>query len=134
MQRKTVLVLGSTGMAGHLIYYHLKSTNKYNVVNVSYRTKLTEDTVIIDVKNKSQLENFILKVHPDYLINCIGILIRNSADIENAVYINSYIPHFLKNAVRFFPLMLQVFSINHFILVSVVVGLFVSLLAWRCKS
>ena len=96
MQTKTILILGSTGMAGHMIYYHLKNTNKFNVVNVSYRNKLTADSIIIDIKNKSDLEKLIMDTKPNYIINCIGILIKNSIDTENAIFINAYFPHFLK--------------------------------------
>ena len=96
MEVKTVLLLGSTGMAGHMIYYYLKNTNRYNLINVSYRAKLTEDSILIDIKNTTVLEELILAANPDYIINCIGILIRGSRDIENAVFINAYFPHFLK--------------------------------------
>ncbi len=97
MKNKTILLLGSTGMAGHMIYYYLQKTNNYNIVNVSYRNKLIENSVIIDIKNKIELEHLILELNPDYIINCIGILIKGSADIENSIYINSYFPHFLKS-------------------------------------
>ena len=93
---KTILILGSTGMAGHMIYYNLKNAKKYNVVNVSYRKKLTDDSKVIDIKNTAELEQLMISVNPDYIINCIGVLIKNSADIENTIFINAYFPHFLK--------------------------------------
>ena len=37
MTNKTILVLGSTGMAGHMVYYYLENKKKYNIVNVSYK-------------------------------------------------------------------------------------------------
>ena len=95
MHTKTILLLGSTGMAGHMVYFYLKSLNKYNIVNASYRTKLTEDTLIVDVKNIEDVEKLIMLVKPDYIINCIGILIKGSLEIENAVFINAYFPHLL---------------------------------------
>jgi dTDP-4-dehydrorhamnose reductase len=98
MKTKTILLLGSTGMAGHMVYYFLKNTNKYTIIDVSFRTKLTDETIILDAKNKNELENLILKTNPDFIINCIGILIKGSADIENAIYINAYLPHFLKKS------------------------------------
>jgi len=96
METKKILLLGSTGMAGHMIYYYLKNTNRYNIVNVSYRTKLTEDSILIDIKNSAAVEELISTVKPDYIINCIGILIKGSSDIENAVFINAYFPHLLQ--------------------------------------
>jgi dTDP-4-dehydrorhamnose reductase len=96
METKKILLLGSTGMAGHMIYYYLKNTNRYTIINVSYRTKLTEDSILIDIKNSADLEELISTAKPDYIINCIGVLIKGSSDIENAVFINAYFPHFLK--------------------------------------
>lgn len=95
MHTKKILLLGSTGMAGHIVYYYLKSLNKYNIINASYRTKLTEDSFIINLKNISDLEKLVMFSNPDYIINCVGILIKGSRDIENAVFINAYLPHLL---------------------------------------
>lgn len=97
MEYKTILILGSTGMAGHMVYYYLKETTEYKIINVSYRNKLTDDSIILDVKNRSDIESVVTEAKPDYIINCIGILIKGSAYSENAVYINAYLPHFLKN-------------------------------------
>lgn len=100
MENKTILLLGSTGMAGNIIYQYLDSLKKYKIINVSYRNKLTESTIILDIKNVVELEQLILKVKPDYIINCIGILIKGSADTENAIYINAYFPHLLKKTAK----------------------------------
>ena len=40
-------------------------------------------------------------IKPDYIVNCIGVLIGGSNDnIANAIYINSYFPHQLKEIVK----------------------------------
>lgn len=96
MQKKTIILLGSTGMAGHVLYHYLESTQKYNLIDVSFRKKLTENTIVLDIRDKAALEELLIKVKPDYIINCIGILIKGSADTENAIYINAYFPHLLK--------------------------------------
>jgi dTDP-4-dehydrorhamnose reductase len=96
IMKKKILILGSTGMAGHMIYFHLRNLNKYEVINVSYRKKLTEDSLIVDIKDSFKLKELIETVSPDYIINCIGILIKGSTDIENAIYVNAYFPHLLK--------------------------------------
>lgn len=96
IMKKKILILGSTGMAGHMIYFHLQNLNKYNVINASYRKKLTKDSLIVDIKDSLKLKELIETVSPDYIINCIGILIKGAADIENAIYINAYFPHLLK--------------------------------------
>lgn len=91
--KKKVLVLGSTGMLGHRIYYYLKSCTDFIVYDVSYRNKLSQSTKIIDVKNNLALESHISELQPDYIVNCIGILVRGSYDEENAIYLNAFLPH-----------------------------------------
>lgn len=93
---KKIMVLGSTGMAGHLVTKYLEGTIKYEVINVSFRTKLDNNTIIIDIKNDNLLCQLISNIVPDVIINCIGILIRGSKNQpDNAIYINSYFPHHL---------------------------------------
>lgn len=97
MSKKKILILGGTGMAGHMLYFYLRDLGKYNIKNVCYRNKLTSDSFLVDIKDCAKVEDLIFKESPDYIINCIGILIKGSADIENAVFVNAYFPHFLRN-------------------------------------
>ena len=97
MLKKKVLLFGATGMAGHVAYYYLQSTGRYELVNVVYRTKLTEDSIIVDVTDKNAVAEVVRMVRPELIINCIGILIKGSKDYpDNAVFINAYFPHLLK--------------------------------------
>lgn len=96
LMKKKILILGSTGMAGHIMFHYLNNLHKYDIVNVSYRNKLNNESLILDIKDKSKVEDLIVKVSPDYIVNCIGVLIKGSVDVENAVYINSYFPHLLE--------------------------------------
>ncbi|MHA1765835.1 MAG: dTDP-4-dehydrorhamnose reductase family protein [Promethearchaeota archaeon] len=95
---KKILIFGSTGMAGHVITRYFKSLNKYEIFNSS-RSRLDEDTHIIDVlNNREDIINFIERLRPDIIINCIGVLIRESELYpDQAIYINSYFPRFLEN-------------------------------------
>lgn len=96
MKKERILLLGATGMAGHIVYDYFK--DKYEVINVVYRTKLNEDSIILDVTNKNLLRSLILEVKPDIILNCIGVLIKGSlSQPDNAVYINAYLPHLLSN-------------------------------------
>jgi dTDP-4-dehydrorhamnose reductase len=95
--KKKILVLGSTGMLGHQVVNYFLEFNDYEVIDISFRQKLRYETIILDVTNKELLEETIIKIKPDYIINCIGILINGSRDISNAIYINSYLPHLLAN-------------------------------------
>lgn len=97
MEKKKVLLFGATGMAGHVTYYYLKNTGKYELTNVVYRTKLTDDSIVVDVTNKEAVSEVVRKTNPDLIINCIGILIKGSKEHpDNAIFINAYFPHLLK--------------------------------------
>ena len=94
---KKVLLFGATGMAGHVVYYYLQSTGKYDISNVVYRTPLTEDSIIVDVTNRDAVADAVHRVHPEIIINCVGILIKGSREHpDNAILINAYFPHLLK--------------------------------------
>lgn len=97
MIKKKILLFGATGMAGHVAYYYLRNTGKYEIVNVVYRTKLTDDSLVVDVTNREVVERIVHTVHPDFILNCIGVLIKGSKEYpDNAVLINAWFPHLLK--------------------------------------
>lgn len=92
--RKKILVLGSTGLIGHQVFNFLQSTSQYDLYSFSFRKKLQKDTIIIDARNESELLRKIHKINPDFIVNCIGILINGSnQDPENAMFLNAYLPH-----------------------------------------
>ena len=96
--KKKVLVLGSTGMLGHIVVNYLSQFEQYDVIDISYRNKLRENTIILDVTNKDLLEKTILNLKPNFIVNCIGVLIGGAnSNIANAIYVNAYLPHLLKN-------------------------------------
>ncbi|EHP51014.1 dTDP-4-dehydrorhamnose reductase family protein [Odoribacter laneus] len=97
MVKRKILLFGSTGMAGHITYYYLKSTQKYNITNVVFRTKLTEDSIIVNVTDIEAVAKVVRSTHPDLIINCIGVLVKGSKEHpDNAILINAYFPHLLK--------------------------------------
>lgn len=94
---KKILLFGAAGMAGHVAYYFLRDTGKYDIVNVVYRTPLTEDSVIVDVTDREAVAKIVRMVKPEIILNCIGVLIRGSKEHpDNAILINAYFPHLLK--------------------------------------
>lgn len=94
--KKKVLVLGSTGLIGHQVYNYLKDNSNYELSNISYRKKLNEDTLLLDVRNEKVFFNTIKEINPEIIVNCIGILIEGAnKDPENAIYLNAYMPHAL---------------------------------------
>ena len=97
MGKKKLLLLGATGMAGHVAYYYLNETGKYEITNVVYRHKLTNGSILLDITDKSATEILIRDIKPDIILNCVGILIKGSQLYpDNAIYINAYFPHLLE--------------------------------------
>ena len=92
--KKKVLVLGSTGLIGHQVYNYLNTNSNYELSNISYRKKLREDTILLDIRNEKEFLDTIEEIKPDIIVNCIGILINGAnKDPENAIFINAYMPH-----------------------------------------
>lgn len=93
---KKVLILGSTGMLGHQVFFNLEKSNEFEVFDLSFRNKLREETIICDITDFNKLEGIIKEIKPDVLINCIGILIKGSnQNPKNSILINAYFPHWL---------------------------------------
>ncbi len=91
-----VLIIGSNGMAGHLISDYLALNPKFEIVRVARDSSLKNADFHIDVSDFDVVSELISNLNPDYVINAIGVL---NADAENnpdrAVLLNSYFPHFL---------------------------------------
>lgn len=101
MGKKKILILGATGMAGHVAYYYLKETGKYDITNVVFRNKLTKDSIVLDITDKKATEELIKSIKPDIILNCIGVLIKGSLEFpDNAIYINAYFPHLLEHLAK----------------------------------
>lgn len=94
---KNVLVLGSSGMAGHVMTFYLEQNPYLNVTNLSHKKKLNDRTVIMDVCNLNEFNRYLEENHFDVIINCIGILNQNADRNKSAaILMNSYLPHFLE--------------------------------------
>lgn len=94
---RKILLFGATGMAGHIVYSYLRSTGKYNITNVVFRTPLNENSIVVDVTNRDAVAEIVHKEQPEVIINCIGVLIKGSKEHpDNAILINAYFPHLLK--------------------------------------
>lgn len=93
---RKVLVLGSTGMLGHQVVLRLTQNPDFEVFDLSFRNKFREESIICDVTDFDKLAHVIADVQPDFIVNCIGILIKGSNENpKNSILINAYLPHFL---------------------------------------
>jgi len=93
-----ILVMGSNGMAGHMIVKFLRSKN-YKVETAARNNA----DFIIDIENLKDTANFLdsIKNDYDYIINCIGLLVKDSNDRpDRAAIINSWFPHAIEHALK----------------------------------
>lgn len=82
-------------MAGHVVTNYLESLNRYTIFNASL-DKLNDKTIIINVEHKELVKKILTEKKPDIVINCIGLLIKDSANHpDKAIYLNSFFPHYL---------------------------------------
>ena len=94
--KKKILIIGSKGMAGHIIYYYFKELPNFEVIDISRSNKVFNSSYILDVNDTLELEKIIYKEKPCIVINCIGILNKDAEDNpDKAIFLNSYLPHFL---------------------------------------
>jgi dTDP-4-dehydrorhamnose reductase len=92
-----IAILGSEGMAGHLVYEYLCSLSMYNIFGVS-RKKGNHTEKRLDVLNFDKLRQYLIEINPNIVINCIGVLKDVSEKYPmQAILTNSYLPHFLSN-------------------------------------
>lgn len=99
--RKKIMILGSTGMLGHVFYHTVKENTNFEIIDVAFRNKLNDNSIICDVTDKHKLAEVIKEANPDYIVNCIGVLIKGSTNNPaNAIYINSYLPHYLNSLAK----------------------------------
>ena len=80
-----ILVLGDRGMLGHVVKRYFENKN-YNVVGLNRSH--------FDFRDLDKLRNSITSIHPEYVINCAGILV-NGNDIQEFADVNIVIPRFL---------------------------------------
>ena len=94
------LILGSNGMAGHLICQYL--IEKGETVEAISRVKSKVCcTYIFDISDFEKLHKIILDGQYDIIVNCIGLLQRDCDDnIYNAIKINALLPHFLVKVTK----------------------------------
>jgi dTDP-4-dehydrorhamnose reductase len=102
-ENKTVkiLVLGSSGMAGHVITLHLEKNPRFIVYNLAKKSALNERTALIDATDIEVLNRHLDSVNPHVIVNCIGILNRSAEENKDkAAFLNAYLPHFLETKYR----------------------------------
>lgn len=97
------LVLGASGMAGHVISIYL-SEKGHDVVGVSRRPVQFVQSIALDATDSVALRRVVEDGDYDVVINAIGILNQYAEDFKaSAVYLNSYLPHYLAEITKSSP-------------------------------
>jgi len=91
---KKILILGGAGMLGHVLLQKFLVKNIFDIYDVTRKKEKRKNNFSCDVTNFDSLAKIIKEIKPDYIINCIGVLIKGSIqDPSNAILINSLLPH-----------------------------------------
>lgn len=94
------LVLGASGMAGHTISIYLKEQG-HQVIGFARRNLDFVETIIGDAMNINLVSEIIKSGKYDAIINAIGVLNKKAEECKSeAVFINSYYPHFLASITK----------------------------------
>jgi dTDP-4-dehydrorhamnose reductase len=97
---KKILVLGSIGMAGHLITLYFKEQG-YDVTAYSMEPFPYCKNVIGNALDTKCFKETLLAEDCDAVINCIGILNQVADQNQSlAVYLNSYLPHLVADTLK----------------------------------
>jgi dTDP-4-dehydrorhamnose reductase len=98
-----VLILGGTGMLGHIVYKVLKSdldvfvSIRGNFSVVKKFVFFDKDKTIcgLDVEDFPVLEKIVQKVKPDVILNCVGIVkqLKEAKNTGKSITVNSVLPH-----------------------------------------
>jgi dTDP-4-dehydrorhamnose reductase len=101
MEKKLkILVLGSRGMLGHLVVKYFDQNVNYEVFSISRSSENRPNHYKLDLTDFKELKTIIDNLQPNFIINCAGILVKNSNDsVKNAILINSYLPHFISEII-----------------------------------
>ncbi len=113
---KRVLVLGASGMLGSMVYEYMLNNSEYETAGTVRNFNDLPDfgnrgrLFNFDAAEKVEesLKNIIEEFNPDYIINCIGIINvfcrdNDMAGVENAIRVNSLMPHKIKNLLDQYP-------------------------------
>ena len=94
-----ILILGSSGMAGHMIVRYLSEKN-HDIKTVARHNA----DFLLNVEDKERVEDFLTLIENqkfDFIINCMGVLVKDSIDNpERAMIVNGWFPHAIERKFR----------------------------------
>lgn len=95
-----ILVLGASGMAGHIITLFFKEQG-YDVTGFTRKPISFCKNIIGDAMNPQSIRDALFSDDFDVVINAIGVLNQNAEDHKSmAVMLNGYLPHFIADTLK----------------------------------
>src|SRR5579875_2042315 len=89
-----LLVLGGTGMAGHMLKQYFRAGTLYDVWSTARVQTSDPQCLVLDVTDESKLCQVLSQVRPDIVLNAVGILNQFAEQyIAQAIHVNSLLPH-----------------------------------------
>lgn len=93
-----IAILGSNGMAGHIISRHLSKYDYNTIYNFQESDIFDKNNLYRIVDQSTSLINELLNFRPLFIINCIRCLVQESEDCsEKAILYNSHLPQLLSS-------------------------------------
>ncbi len=94
-----ILILGANGMLGFTLFHYLHSKKKLEVFGTIRNNIIKKKNIFskVNIKDFKILKKKILKLSPDIVINCIGIVKSEVKNIpsKQVIKINSKLPNYL---------------------------------------
>lgn len=95
-----ILVLGGTGMAGHMLVKYFKKIYPDSVFFTT-REQASKGGLYLDVRDTQMLDTLIRSIMPDVVINAVGILNQHAEARElEAYHVNALLPNIVKDIVN----------------------------------
>ncbi|MFC7750602.1 dTDP-4-dehydrorhamnose reductase family protein [Paenibacillus thermoaerophilus] len=88
-----LLLIGATGMAGHVLERYFREQADYRVFSTSRETGHPE-RLRLELTDSAAAREIVRAVRPDVIVNCAGILNEDASRRETMAYeINGLLPH-----------------------------------------
>ncbi|MCS1350160.1 SDR family oxidoreductase [Mechercharimyces sp. CAU 1602] len=89
-----VMVIGGTGMAGHMIIDYLRSVEKYEVLEATRTPTDRDGCIYMEIGDSTHIRQVLQEYKPGVVVNATGILNQRAADnLTEAIRVNSVFPH-----------------------------------------
>ncbi|WP_219838435.1 SDR family oxidoreductase [Paenibacillus sp. R14(2021)] len=92
-----LLIIGGSGMAGHVLLRYFRE--KHPGYGIAYTTRQADGagSIPLDVTDAESVVDVVQFVHPDVIINAVGVLNQDAEQHPHAAYlVNGLLPHRLR--------------------------------------